>query len=201
MANISPSDRNRGRGGPGVSRSHPLARLHDEFDDTFRRFFGGWPAAFPAEFEEDRLWDFGVTEEDDAVVVRAEVPGFAPEDIDVNVQNDVLTIQAEQKQEQGREGNQGRGYALYRRSVTLPPGTDPEKVEARYRHGVLEVHIPRSPQSVGRRIPVRHEAQGQAGAAPKQEAAARPGKGDGAAAHKGGAPAAAGAAEKEKRKA
>jgi hypothetical protein len=50
---------------------------------------------------------------------------------------------------------------MYRRSLTLPPGTNPEKAEASYRNGVLELHFARSPEAKGKRIPIQGEGQPQ----------------------------------------
>jgi HSP20 family protein len=92
------------------------------------------------------------------VVVRAEAPGFEATDFDVQVSGDVLTIRAEHKEE-SREGGEGgpaeSRYGCFERWVTLPGGTDRDKVEARYRNGVLEVHLPKTPEAQGRRIEVK----------------------------------------------
>ena len=90
------------------------------------------------------------------VVVRADAPGFETEDFDIQVSGNQLTIRAEKKQEDKDETN-GFSYSERRlhRSVTLPAGADPDKVEARYRNGVLEVHLPKSPEAQGKRITVK----------------------------------------------
>jgi HSP20 family protein len=53
------------------------------------------------------------------------------------------------------EAETERRYARLRRTVTLPSGTDAEKVEATYRNGVLELHLPRKPEALGRRVEVK----------------------------------------------
>jgi HSP20 family protein len=100
--------------------------------------------------------------EGDQLVVRAEVPGVDPEqDIDVSVENDVLTISAERR-ESNREKMGDRGfhsefrYGSFVRQVRLPAGTSPEVVSATYRDGVLEIRMPKpSGEGVSRRIQIQ----------------------------------------------
>jgi HSP20 family protein len=81
-------------------------------------------------------------------VIRAELPGVDPErDIDISVENDVLTIAAERR-ESSREGTGERGlqsefrYGSFVRQVRLPAGTSPEVISATYKDGVLEIQMP-----------------------------------------------------------
>ncbi len=140
-------------------KSHPLAELRDEFDSLFDRFLSRWAAPFGEQFGLGWSWGLDVEDGDQEVVVKAEVPGFEPDDLDVQVSGNLLTIKAEKKeQKKGREGNgryEERRYRTFHRTVSLPPGTDPAQIEARYKNGVLEVHVPRSEQAKGKRIPVK----------------------------------------------
>jgi HSP20 family protein len=131
-------------------RSHPLHRFRQEFDDLFDRLWRGPFAPMEPWFEQERLWDFDVKQDDKEIVVRAEMPGFDEKDLDIQLNNDVLTIKAEKKEE--AEG--GRRFSSYARSVSLPQGTDASKAQATYRNGVLELHFPRPAEAQGRRIPV-----------------------------------------------
>jgi Hsp20/alpha crystallin family len=103
-----------------------------------------------------RLWDFDVTENDKEIVVRAEVPGFEPNELDVRLDNGMLTIKAEKEQ----KGDRQEEYRSFVRSITLPPDIDTEKAQATCRNGVLELHIPRAEGAQPKRIQV----QGQQGA-------------------------------------
>ena len=167
MANIIPWGRGRGRRGEMTTgRSHPLAQLQDQFDALWDRIFSGWPMPAEQEFGSERFWDLDMEEGDNEVVVRAEIPGFEPSDLDVQINNDVLTIKAEKKQETEEQAGgrqRERRYAMYRRSMTLPAGTNPDKAEANYRSGVLELHIPRSKEAQGKRIPIQGQGESQAG--------------------------------------
>jgi HSP20 family protein len=153
--------RSRGRGELTSTRSHPLAQFHDELEDMWGRFFGRWPMALESELEEQRFWDLDVQEKESEYIVRAEVPGFEPGDLDVQLTGDVLTIQAEKKQEEkaAAEGGHSERYAFYRRCITLPAGVKSDQVQAAYRNGVLELHVPRSEEVKPRRIPVEHQAE------------------------------------------
>jgi HSP20 family protein len=76
-------------------------------------------------------------------VVRAEVPGIDPEkDVDITVDNGVLTIKAERREEKKEGGRSEFRYGSFTRSVTLPTGADEENVTASYRDGILEVRTP-----------------------------------------------------------
>jgi HSP20 family protein len=165
MANLIPWGRGRGRRDElTTGRSNPLSQLQDQVDALWDRFFSGWPMSAEQEFGE-RFWDLDMEEGDNEIIVRAEVPGFDPSDLDVQVNNDVLTIKAEKKQDtkegEGAERQRQRRYAMYRRTVTLPPGTNADKAEANYRSGVLELHIPRSKEAQGKRIPIQGQGQPQ----------------------------------------
>jgi HSP20 family protein len=149
----------RSQGGQLAARGeHPLERLRRDFDTLFGRLWGGLLAPFDRDVEPMRVWDFGVTENDREVVVRAEVPGFEPNELDVRIDNGVLIIKAEKEQ----KGDGQEEYRSFYRSITLPPGIDADKAQATYRNGVLELHIPRAEGAQPKRIQV----QGQQAATP-----------------------------------
>jgi HSP20 family protein len=147
-----------------------------EMDSLFDRFFDGWPAPFEEDFGSRRLWDFDVREDDKEVVVRAEVPGFEENELNVEMDDNVLSIRAEKQQ----EGDGGRSYRSFYRSVALPPGIDAEKAQASYRNGVLELHFPRPEGRKGKRIPV----QGQRADTGRQTPEKRSGNGSSQAGNK-----------------
>ena len=86
-----------------------------------------------------------VLQEDGDIVVRAELPGVKQEDVDITLQNGVLTISGERKAEEQREGSgyyvRERRYGSFQRSMTLPEGVDESKIHARFQDGVLEVRV------------------------------------------------------------
>ena len=85
------------------------------------------------------------TAENGDLVIRAELPGVKPEDVDISLQDNVLTISGERKAEQEEERGgyyiRERRYGSFSRSFNLPQGTDESKVRARFENGVLEVRV------------------------------------------------------------
>jgi HSP20 family protein len=76
-------------------------------------------------------------------VVRAELPGIDPEkDVEITVDDGVLTVKAERREEKKESGRSEFRYGSFTRSVTLPTGADEENVAASYRDGILEVRTP-----------------------------------------------------------
>jgi HSP20 family protein len=147
---------------------HPVDQFRGQFDRLFDRFFGGWPMPFEQEMGEMRMWDFNVKEDDKEITVRAEVPGFDENELDVQLHNDVLTIKAEKEQ----KGDGSEEYRSFYRSLTLPGGIDAEKVQASYRNGVLELHIPRAEGTRPRRITIQGQEAGKAQEGMKEQRAA-----------------------------
>ncbi len=86
-----------------------------------------------------------VLTKDGNLVIRAELPGVKLEDVDITLQNGVLTIsgehKADQEEERGGYHVRERRYGSFRRSMTLPEGTDESKIHARFQDGVLEVTV------------------------------------------------------------
>ncbi len=100
-----------------------------------------------------------IREEDDRFVIHADVPGVDPKDIDVTMENGVLTIKGERKteSEEEREGykrvERSRG-AFYRR-FSLPDSADSDKINAKSKNGVLEIVIPKHDVVQARKIAVK----------------------------------------------
>jgi HSP20 family protein len=154
------------QGGPLAQRraQHPLQQLRQDFDAVFGPLLGGW---FDRDLETMRVWDFDVKEDDKEITVRAEMPGFEENEVDVQINDNVLTIRAQKEQ----KGDGREEYRSFFRSVVLPTGIDADKAQATYRNGVLELHIPRA-EGAG---PKRIKLQGQQGAS-GQKAQASSGK-------------------------
>jgi HSP20 family protein len=130
-------------------------RLLEEFEPIMERFFGPWPT--PVEEWEPTYRGLHLTETEKEYVLRAELPGFAPPEVMVTLLGNVLTIEARHGEEP-REAEpevKERRYAHVKRTITLPEGVELEKLEAAYRNGVLEVHLPKASEAVARRIEVK----------------------------------------------
>jgi len=151
-----------------LPRTEPFSMMTEPFSRLFNRFFAEWPAiAWPTEEFETPVRALTMEENEREFVVRTELPGFAPEELTVELRGEVLHVEAEHKvpAEKASEGA-ARTYAHVRRMITLPAEAEVEKMEALYRNGVLEVHVPRRPEPVGRRIPVTTETPARPTEAP-----------------------------------
>jgi HSP20 family protein len=109
---------------------------------------------------EDSSWmlPLDVSESEDAFWVKASLPGVNPEDIDISLTDNVLTIKAEvkadEKIENARYHLRERRYGLFSRSITLPTAVNADQVEATYKNGVLILHIPKAEAMKPRKIEV-----------------------------------------------
>jgi HSP20 family protein len=100
-----------------------------------------------------------IVEKGDAYLVKAEVPGLAPENIEVQVENDVLTVRGERKYENEEESGGyrrvERSYGSFTRSFVLPKGTQADAIEAQVDNGVLTVTIPKISAPPPRKVEVK----------------------------------------------
>lgn len=100
-----------------------------------------------------------IAETEQAYVVKAELPGVAPENIDVQVEDDVLTVRGERKRENeqtsGGYRRVERSYGSFSRSFVLPKGTNPDSIEAQVESGVLTVTIPKPAAAKSRKVEVK----------------------------------------------
>lgn len=102
-------------------------------------------------------------EQDNKVMLNAELPGVAEQDVDISCDDNTLTISGEKKSEfedKQKNGNyrSERSYGRFSRSVELPFRIDPAKVDARFDNGVLKLTIekPAEAEQLSRKIPIRH---------------------------------------------
>jgi HSP20 family protein len=127
---------------PGtLTRWDPFAEL-GELRSRFDRLFDEWQSG------RERAWTpaIDVVREDGHLVVRADIPGIKPEEVKIEVENDILTVSgehAESKEEKDKHYvRRERRYGSFSRSMALPGGVDPKKIEAKTHDGVVEVTIP-----------------------------------------------------------
>lgn len=141
-----------------------LARLNPPlFDDLFRGSFfndfvlprGNWKAAAATTFAPPA----DVVETQGAIEVTVDLPGHDPKSVEVKLEKGVLTIQSERKQERRAEGDgvlrAERSFGQFVRSFELPDTVDPQKVEAKFEHGVLTVTLPKREETKPRTISVK----------------------------------------------
>jgi len=143
--------------------SHPLLSLHREvnrlFDDVLRGF--GAPAF--AGFDRATGWPHvELAETDKELRITAELPGLDENDVELTVEDGVLTLRGEKRSEveDKDRGYSERSYGRFERRIGLPKGIDRDKANATFRNGVLTVTLPRTEianENV-RRIPVNGKA-------------------------------------------
>jgi HSP20 family protein len=130
---------------------HLLEQMFESpyFRDENRSLLGNWMPAVD------------VIEEKDTIRLVAELPGVKPEDVKISLENNVLTVQGEKKQEEVMKDEKAyrfeRVYGKFERSFTLPTTIDPNKIVARYDAGVLTVLLPKVEAAKPRQIMVKIE--------------------------------------------
>ena len=136
---------------------HPIARMRHDFEEIWDRFWDEWGSGLSHRPESRLLGShLNVEDEEKEYVLRAELPGFEPEDIDVKVSGNVLTLRAEHKEEgEDKKGNGSyRRYGSFYESFTLPQGVLSDQIDAKYHSGVLELHVPKTEECQSKRIEV-----------------------------------------------
>lgn len=160
MANRIPGKKRQSARGPAVEKDwHPLARLRNDFETLLDRYWGQWQRLSEDFFGAGRGWSVDVVDEEQAVMVRAEAPGFEAEDFDVQIRGNQLVVTAEHRHE---EEDAGRGTTTsrqghFQRVVPLPSGIVVDQIKARYHNGVLEISIPKGPDAKRKRIAIKGE--------------------------------------------
>ena len=133
------------------------ASLRKEMDRLFDRFLE------PAWSEMPVLGDWSptvdVSEDKDAVTVKAELPGVEQKDIAVSLQEGMLTIKGEKRAEKEEKDKHyhriERSYGAFYRSIQLPSAVDAGKVAATFKDGVVTITLPKSPEAKGTTIPIK----------------------------------------------
>ena len=129
---------------PIVRRRGFLSRPERDF---FDRFFGDF--TLPSVMFEEAEWTpaFDVSETDDEIIVKAEVPGMDKEDINITVSDGILTVKGERKQEKKEETEHFHcvetHYGMFSRTLRLPAEVEADKVDATYKDGVLNITLPK----------------------------------------------------------
>ena len=133
-----------------------LERMRREMDRIWERSIRESPTST---FEQDWHPSLDMLETEKSLVVEVEVPGINPNDIDILVTPEMLTISGEKKQKPGeKEKNYHvveRAHGRFSRSIRLPTAVNPDQVEARYKDGVLRITMGKSETAISKRIEVK----------------------------------------------
>lgn len=137
-------------------RRGPLESIREEMQDLISRTFG----------EEGDLWSvdritpsLDLSESDNAVEVRMDIPGMEAKDIDIQVNANLLTVSGERKEEREEKGKTyhrvERRVGAFSRSVTLPCPVKEDAVDAQYKNGTLTIKLPKTEEAKARKITVK----------------------------------------------
>lgn len=144
---------------PTLRRSGIRGAWEDPFEPLSRdleRMLGAWNAAGT---DVAASYPVDIREDDENVYVEAELPGFRKEEVDVRIENGILTIEAERKQEKqeekGTQHLQERRFHVVRRSFTMPTSVDANNVDARLEDGVLKLKLHKAEEVRPRRIELK----------------------------------------------
>jgi HSP20 family protein len=139
----------------------PLREMESMFDRYTRAM--GWPSNIGQNAITKGDWSpqIDISETDKEFMIKAEIPEVKKEDVKVNVENRVLTIQGERKQEKEEKGKKfhriERYYGSFVRSFTLPDNVDETKVTATFKDGMLNLQIPKIAETKPKAIEVKVE--------------------------------------------
>lgn len=144
-----------------LKRWEPLREIDDMLDRYARAF--GWPSGRDKSLSTTGDWspNVDISETDDEFVVDAELPDVNKDGVKISLDNGILSIQGERKQEKEEKGRTfhriERYYGNFSRSFTLPDNVDESKVKARFKDGVLNIQIPKTSEKKNNAIEVKVE--------------------------------------------
>lgn len=142
-----------------------LVALQRDVNELFSRSFNATPEQGGARRGAALMPPIDAFRTDAGLVVRMELPGLAAEDVDISVQEGVLTVSGERPMDADVKEDawlrRERPVGAFERSFTLPEGTDPEGISASFDRGVLELRLPHPPEQQPRRITISAGGQQQ----------------------------------------
>jgi HSP20 family protein len=138
-------------------RHHPLVTLRDEMDDLLCRLLGsgddGWFGGRVSPL-------IDLSETDNAIEVALDLPGVNPEEVDIHLTGNTLTVRGERKQEKEEKERTyhrvERRKGSFARSVTLPCPVVEDEVAAEYKDGILTITLPKCQEARSRKINIKH---------------------------------------------
>jgi HSP20 family protein len=156
-----------GNGGNPQRSPAPASLFGSLYRDIDRLFdeFARSPLAGQAQV--NLVPSIDVSEADNEIVISAEMPGLERGDIEISIEDDVLTIRGEKKVEQEKDDKNyhvsERVYGVFYRALQLPPGVDTSKIQATMSNGVLKVAIPKPAKAEPQKIEVQEASKSASG--------------------------------------
>lgn len=133
----------------------------EEMTDRLNTLFG---APNQGEAQARAVWtpSVNVEETKEELILTAELPGMNIDDLDIEVENNLLSLRGEKKEEREEKEDRRyhlweRSYGAFERSFTLPRTVKPEEISAHFKDGILHVHMPKAAEAKSRKITVKAE--------------------------------------------
>jgi len=145
------------------SREFPAFRglesLRQDMNRMFDQFFRGDVLADESFFGRDWIPAVDVAENNDSYIIKAELPGMSKDDVKITLENNVLTIRGEKKNESEKKENNyhrvERSYGMFERSFTIPGSIKTNDIDAQYKDGVLTLTLPKAEEAKPKMIDVK----------------------------------------------
>ena len=141
-----------------IWKNQEMGRLKRDMERLLARFFDDFAVPFFVRpFKEGPFIDLSETE--DRLILRAEIPGATPEDLDISISGDILTVKGEAKQDfvTEKEGYRSteREYGHFSRAIQLPCKVQIHEVKATYKDGLLSIDMPKCEPGPSREIKIK----------------------------------------------
>ena len=139
------------------SKSESIRTRDSIFDDLFNELYS-LPTSFLSKSGMDLSPRIDISETDSEYKIEAELPGINQKEIDVKIDNNILTIKGKKEDiKEEKEKNyhlRERYYGAFQRSISLPNNIEPEKIKARFENGVLNISVPKSDKRTPKKIEI-----------------------------------------------
>lgn len=134
-----------------------VSSLRKEMDNLWNNFLG--ETSFPRYFPKDWLPSVDVSETEDQLLIKAELPGLEATDVSVSISGDLLTIKGEKKKEEEKKDehfhSSERFYGSFQRSFRLPVNIKTDEVDATFKNGVLQVALRKTEETRKKEIEIK----------------------------------------------
>jgi HSP20 family protein len=158
MASASQALTQNGRQQLARMSFNPFGSLHREIDRLFEEFTRG-PAQGGVPAVSHLVPNIDIVETDKEIQISAEMPGLERKDVEISLEDNMLTVRGEKKvEDQQKDKNvrvSERTYGVFMRVLELPPGIDPSQIQATMSNGVLKITIPKPDKPQPKRIEVK----------------------------------------------
>jgi HSP20 family protein len=139
------------------SKSESIRTRDSVFDDLFNELYS-LPTSFLSKSGVDLSPRIDISETDAAYKIEAELPGINQKEIDVKIDNNILTIKGKKEDiKEEKEKNyhlRERYYGAFQRSISLPNNIEPEKIKAIFENGVLNISVPKNDKRTPKKIEI-----------------------------------------------